>query len=274
MILVTGARGNVGRHVVQELIARSMAVRVLTRRPEEAGFPAGVEVVRGDLARGTGLVDAFRAVDSVFLVRVPGADGVARLARDAGVSRVVLLSSAAVELGPDNAIARTHQESEQAVLASGLSWTFLRPGAFSSNALAWAASIRSEGIVRAPFPEVATAPVDPRDVAAAAAVALSVDGHARRAYTLTGPELLTPRAQTAILGGVLGRPIAFEALTEDDARAEMAPFVPPSVAEGLMSLMRAQAHRPLGVTDSVTAITGASARSFQAWARDYANLFR
>ena len=69
----------------------------------------------------TGLLDALQDVDAVFLVRVPGSDGVAGLARELGVGRLVLLSSAAVELGDGNAIARAHRESEEAIRTSGVS---------------------------------------------------------------------------------------------------------------------------------------------------------
>lgn len=126
-ILVTGATGLIGRHVVTGLVQSGAVVRGLSRRPQAAGLPAGAHAVGGDLDDPASLVDALKGVERVYLFTGgPLAHGFAELAREAGVRRVVVLSG----LGsPDpNAV-------EQPLGHAGLEWTHLRPGAFAANAL-------------------------------------------------------------------------------------------------------------------------------------------
>jgi len=127
------------------------------------------------------------------MILVTGATGnagsaVARaLARGAGVERVVLLSNASAPSGDtSNAITRYHIESEVAVRKSGLNWSFLLPRTFMTNTLQWAPQIRSGDVVRAPFGGVRVATIHPDDLGAVAAAALTGEGHAGKAYPLTG----------------------------------------------------------------------------------------
>ncbi|MDT7804416.1 MAG: hypothetical protein QOI78_7849, partial [Actinomycetota bacterium] len=153
MFLVTGATGNVGAEVVSALAGAGSPVRALVRRPETP-LPDGAEAVVGDLNDPGSLGDALKGVEGIFLLSgYP--DEILDLARDAGVRRIVLLSggSAALEdLG--NAVSAYMTRSERAVRASGLDWTFLRPRAFSSNALRWLPQLREGDTIRAQFPDV------------------------------------------------------------------------------------------------------------------------
>lgn len=144
---------------------------------------------------------ALQGVSTALVVtnRVGGDDDL-RLIRAAGavgVRRLVKLSAAAV-LDPDadDLITRWQRTTEELLCASGLEWTLLRPRAFMSNTLSWAASIRSERVVRALHGTSANACVDPRDIGEVAARVLTEEGHAGKAYTLTGPEPITPAEQT------------------------------------------------------------------------------
>jgi uncharacterized protein YbjT (DUF2867 family) len=126
--LVTGATGNVGRIVVERLVAAGEHVRALTRDPSAAVFPENVDVVQGQLTQPSTLVPALRGVDHMYLFPVAAtAKDVVALAKDAGVRRVVVLSSGAVTGGYDTDF---HLPVEQAVEASGLEWTHVRPGEF------------------------------------------------------------------------------------------------------------------------------------------------
>src|SRR4051794_13443821 len=116
--------------------------------------------------------------------------------RDAGVERVVVLSSASVELEGGSAIGRHQAVVEDAVAASGVAWTFLRPNAFATNTLAWADQIRA-GRVAIPFPDAYLEPIHEADLADAAVAALTDARHEGHAYYLTGPESLTQREQVA-----------------------------------------------------------------------------
>jgi uncharacterized protein YbjT (DUF2867 family) len=91
------------------------------------------------------------------------------------------------------------------VRESGVGWTFLQPDSFMSNTLQWVPQLRAGDVVRAPFAGVRIATIDPYDVAAVAAAALTTGDHAGRSYRLSGPESLLPADRVAILGRVLGR---------------------------------------------------------------------
>jgi uncharacterized protein YbjT (DUF2867 family) len=185
MILITGATGNVGREIVKQLHDNGERIRVLCRNPEKALFPANVEAVAGDLSNPESLKTALNGVRKVFMMRVPGSDTFPQIAKQAGVEQIVFLSSAAIEAETENAIGRSHLKTEEQIRQSGIKWTFLRPGAFMTNALQWAGSIRSEGVVRAPLGHVRSAPIDPRDIAAVAVRALVSSGHEGKIYTLS-----------------------------------------------------------------------------------------
>lgn len=274
MILVTGATGNVGREVVRQLQQAGRHVRVLTRSPEKVSFPEGVEIAAGDLTDPETLKAALDAVHKVFLMRVPGSDNFSTLAKQSGVEEIVFLSSGAIDSPTENAIGRNHLHTEELIRQSGVRWTFLRPGAFMTNALQWAVSIRSEGVARAPFGDVGNAPIDPRDIAGAAATALVSPGHHGKVYMLTGPEVLTPIEQVQILGSVLGRDLRFENIPEKIAEENMKRFAPPEIVESIFSLMRDNKIHVDSPTTTVEDVTGRPSHTFRQWATDYAGLFR
>jgi len=145
-ILVTGGTGNVGADVVRQLLDAGERVRVLTRDPDGHTWPDGVEVVRGDLNRPETLPAALAGVGRALLFPAAGgAGGFLDAAYPAGLRHVVLLSSASVTLPTPGYIGERHLRLERAVAASGLPWTFVRPGAFMTNDLAWAPQIIDDG---------------------------------------------------------------------------------------------------------------------------------
>ncbi|WAH36424.1 SDR family oxidoreductase [Alicyclobacillus dauci] len=274
MILVTGATGNVGRELVKQLHQAGQHVRVLTRNPEKASFPTDVEIAVGDLASPVTLKDALNGVQQVFFVRVPGSDAFPRIAKESGVDQIVFLSSGAIDSPTENAIGRNHLHTEELIRQSGMKWTFLRPGAFMSNSLHWAQSIRTENVVRAPFGDVGTAPIDQRDIASVAANVLVSSGHDGKVYSLTGPEILTPVQQVEILGSVLGRDIRFENVPESVAAESMKRFAPPEIVDAIFALIRDNRNHVDSVTTTVEDVTDRRAHTFRQWATDYSDLFR
>ncbi|QDY78371.1 NAD(P)H-binding protein [Streptomyces qinzhouensis] len=284
-ILVTGATGNIGRLVVRELAGRGVPSRALTRDPAKAaGFPAGVEAAVGDLARPESLADALKGVDRLVLFPYPDtAEEVVALAKAAGVRRIVVLSSAAVTSGYDTTF---HLPVERAVEASGLEWTFIRPGEFAANKLElWGPSVRSERTVYDASPDWAASPVHEADIADAIVTALLADGHTGRAYTFNGPESLTVREQVALLSRALGESIRVEEVTPLELRERY-------LAQG--GFAAASADFMLGfetydgevvdeepdldlsealVDASAEIVTGRPARTFGEWARENAKAF-
>ncbi|MFF3616661.1 NAD(P)H-binding protein [Streptomyces sp. NPDC002580] len=279
MILVTGATGTVGRELLGRLPAHRR-VRIMARHPAKVtGAPATAQTVAGDYRDPRSLARALEGVRTAFLVTTDVAgdddDRFLRAARTAEVRRVVKLSAAAVlDERADDLITRWQRAGEDLLRASGLEWTLLRPRAFTSNALAWAPSVRCARTVRALYGTSANACVDPRDVAEAAARVLTEEGHAGRAYTLTGPEALTAVGQTGQLGRLLGVSLRFEELTPNAARAALASRYPAPVVEALLqSAERQRAGAKAGVEDTVAALTGRPAGTFRAWAEDHLAAF-
>ncbi|MER5609477.1 NAD(P)H-binding protein [Micromonospora tulbaghiae] len=118
MYLVIGATAQFGRQAVEELVAAGAPVRALTRTPEQAGLPAEVDVVQGDLTKPETLPAALAGVEAAFLVLQYGMDVAPLLAAAgrAGVRRLVFLSSGAIVPGAErqpDVIARYHRDVEQ-----------------------------------------------------------------------------------------------------------------------------------------------------------------
>jgi uncharacterized protein YbjT (DUF2867 family) len=265
--LVTGATGNTGRHVVAELVRRGERVRALTRNPAAAAerLPAGVELAAGTHTVPKELGAALDGVDRLHITVTAGLAEVGpelvRRAVDAGVRRITVLWGGGV--GP----------VEQAVADSGVQWTRLEPQEFMSNTLTWAESIRAEGVVREPY-DFPSALVHEADIAAVAAVALLDDGHAGRAYNLTGPEPLTPRERIAALSRAIGRTIDFVPITHEQAVDRlMATGVPRADAEYVIGWYATPTAAATTVDDTVERVLGRPARTFAQWTSEHAERF-
>jgi len=273
MFLVAGATGNVGRQVVAQLRAAGAEVRALTRYPAAAVVPPGVEAVGGDLTRPETLAGALAGVGAAFLFPVPGCGpAFVEAARKAHTRKVVLLSSNDVVDGVErqgNAIAAFHAEIEQALVDSGLAWTFLRPGGFAANTLQWAPQIRATGVVAAPYADASLAPIHEADIAAVAVRALTTDGHAGARYRLTGPAALTLAEQLAVIGDALGRELRFTEIAPEVARERMVRRLPAPIVDALLGIFAAATTRPATVLPTVEEITGRPARTFSQWVHDH-----
>jgi uncharacterized protein YbjT (DUF2867 family) len=273
MIVVTGATGNVGRALVAELTGAGETVSAVARRIGAEDVPPGVRAVAADLGEPESLAPAFAGAEALFLlVAGEDPDGVLRRAADAGIAKVVLVSSQGVATRPG---AYTHAAGfEAAVAGSGLAFTVLRSGGLASNALAWAEPVRRYRTAAAPYADVALPFVDPSDVAAVAAVVLREDGHAGATYTLTGPESTTPRQRAAAIAGALGEPVTFVEQSPEEARAQMLRFMPPAVADGTLAILGAPTPQERTATEDVARLLGRPAAPFAAWAARNAAAFR
>jgi uncharacterized protein YbjT (DUF2867 family) len=275
-VLVTGATGNAGGAVVQSLAASGIAGRALVRK--EVALPAGIEPVYGDLNQPESFVDALSGVSGIFLLS--GYDRVEELlsnAAAAGVRKVVLLSSSSLDsANTSNAIAGYHRAAEEAVKASGLEWTFLRPNAFMSNTLRWLDQLRAGDVIRVQFPEVAISTIHPLDIADVAVRAFTEDSggsHAGAIHRLTGPVALTPPQQVEILGQAIGRALTAYPMTLAETRAELNATMPPRYAAAIESFYADGIIDETSVNDTVSSVTGHPPRSLPDWTRENAPLF-
>jgi uncharacterized protein YbjT (DUF2867 family) len=251
-------------------------VRAVVRDPQSALLPAGVEVVQGDLELPESLTSSLAGARAVFLLGGWGdMKGLTRRIADAGVQHVVLLSSRCVIGGKaDNPITHMWLDSEAAVRDSGVEWTILRPSSFHANALRWLPQLREGDLVQAPWAQVAVASIDPADIAAVAAIALTEAGHERTELVLSGPEPLTPGQQVAILADVLGRPLRYEPLSDETARAQMATDTPAPFIDAFFRFYSDGEFDDSSVLDTVERITRRPPRTFTDWARAHAPAFR
>jgi uncharacterized protein YbjT (DUF2867 family) len=275
--LVIGARGSIGRAVLDQLLAHGEPVRASTRDPAAADVAAGVPVAAADLTRPETLAAALDGVHRVFLYALPdGIDNFVKAAEAAGVEHVVVLSSGQV-LVPgqaDDAIAKEHRLVESALDASALRWTPVRPLALATNALHWSSSIRAEGVVRLVHPDARSAPVHERDVAAVAVAALRGSTDPQVSAVLTGPELLTQRQEVELGAAAIGRPLRVEEVSDAEGRAQLRRFLPPEIADATVDLRAAAVDGAAPLTNTVNTVLGRPPITFAQWARDHAADFR
>lgn len=269
-ILVTGATGQVGRHLVTQLHEAGHTVRALTRNPAKADLPAGVEVVAGDLSDITTLDAAFDGIEGIHLITFGGDDGgdltngaeIIDLAERHGIRRATVLGGWAPT------------SIESALQASSIDWTIAQPVEFMGNACEWAAEIHATRTVSmlAIHP---SAVVHEADIAAVAVTALTQDGHAGRTYPLTGPAALTPAERTRILADATAQEITFVPLSEDDERARLRGYgYDEDYVEFGIQLAINPPEAAGVVLRTVEDVTGQPARTFAQWAREHVTQFR
>lgn len=285
MILVTGATGAVGSKVVAALVSAGAKVRALTRDASRAQFGPDVDphvdVVIGDLSSPETLPGALDQVERVFLLspshHAPEHDAnTVRAAKQAGgVRHLVKISGlGTIDNAPD-AITQWHLEGERSVKESGIPWTILQPGEFMSNTIWWGWSIRGEGLVREPAADDKQALIDPRDIAAAAAVVLTTDGHEGKSYALTGPEALTPRERVAKISAALGKPLEFVELTPEQASENWLRLGAPAELIGaVLEVLQDETGRWGRVYPDIEQLIGRRPHTFDEWLRDHLDAFR
>lgn len=281
-VLVTGASGNVGRHVVELLVAAGVPVRAASPDTRHGAVALDHGAVRDDPVRPVVLdftdartwPDAFTGVRQVFVMRPPHLSRprtqmlpALEAAKAAGVERMVLLSLQ----GADHNPVVPHAALESWMRSSGLSWTFVRPSFFMQNlTTTHVADIRDRDTLVVPAGNGLTSFVDAADVAAVAAAALLDPGaHDRRAWTPTGPEALSYEEVADVLSATLGRTIRYTrpGLLRYARHAHRTLGMPWSMV-GVTSAIYTVARlgRAGGLTDDVRTVTGRAPVSLRAFA--------
>lgn len=218
-ILITGASGNIGRQVVQQLVDRGAAVRALVRDPSKTSFPAGVDVVQGDLLDVQALRGALQGVSTLFLLNGVVPDEFTQalvtlnLARDAGIGRVVYLSV----IHSDRYLNVPHFAGkfgvERMLEHMGFGATILRPAYFMQNDLTIKDVVLGHGVYPMPIGAKGLAMIDTRDIAEIAAVELLARDSSQplplERINLVGPDTLTGADVAGIWSAAAGRPVAY-----------------------------------------------------------------
>ncbi|MFJ3295531.1 SDR family oxidoreductase [Streptomyces bacillaris] len=218
-IVVTGATGELGRLVIDELLATVPAgeIAAVVRDKEKAAPLAarGVELRIADYDRPETLAGAFRTGDRVLLIsgsevgkRVAQHTAVVEAAKAAGVAQ---LAYTGILGGPDAdfALADEHKATERLILDSGLPYTFLRNGWYTENYTANLAPVLAHGAVVSNAGEGRVASASRADYAAAAAAAVTGEGHVGKAYELSGDTAWSFAEYAALLSEVTGKEIAY-----------------------------------------------------------------
>ncbi len=278
--LITGATGDVGARVTRQLLERGIRPRVLTRSEEKARalFGDSVDVCAGDLGDPASTRTVIQGADVIFLVNIgpeiPRRDETAaKIAKEEGVRRIVKLSSLDVEEGL--AIGAWHEKGERAIRDAGVPFTFVRPTGFMSNLLAWAHSIKTEGVVRSSTGDGRRAFIHSEDIASVSVAALLTDEYVGRALPITGPESLTWTEVAEIISNAIGRSLRYELLSDEEARARYAKISGSAEeTEAHVALWRAIREGRLGaVTDCVERVLGRKPIALEQWVAENLSSF-
>lgn len=283
MILVTGATGNVGSELIRELVEEKQPVRAFVRHrtPARAVALEGVEFAEGDFEKPETFGPALTGVEQLFLL-IPSSLKVEEqqcqfvdAAKRSKVKRIVKLSQFGANECTRGRFQRYHGGVENYIRRSKIAYTFLRPNLFMQGLLNFQGTIAGQGAFHLPAGDSPVSVVDVRDVAAVAARALVDRRHDGKTYEITGPEAITHAEMAESLSRATGRTIKFVDIPPDSMREKLVEMgMERWRADGLIEdydhYRRGEAA---AVTSTVREITGAEARTFDEFARDYAERF-
>lgn len=270
--LITAATGNVGARITDRLIAAGERPKVFVRDPVKARarFDDRVDIHHGDLADLGSLEAAFRGVDSVLVINAGPELGdrdrnAARAAARCGVRRLIKLSTMDVE--HDVGTGPWHAQGEAAIRASGITFTIVRPAGFMDNALAWAPTIKSTGVVCAATGDGKIAFIHCDDIADVATTALTTNRYAGQTLSISGPEALSYGQMVSAIGSAIGKSLVFKSISDQAERELWAGRGESSESiDYHLSIFGAIRDGKLAnVTDTVERVLGRRAIGFHQW---------
>ena len=233
MILITGATGKTGAATAKSLGEKGETFRALIRNEEkkEGLESLGGEVVIGSIENTEVVNQSMQGVKTV-LVLLPNSESQLALekqlvdsAKQAGVERIVKMSS--IEATPDatSPIPKLHLESEEYIKQSGLAWTMIKPNFYMQNLLASAGTIKEQGKIFLPMGDGKTGMIDTTDVGKVLAKVLSEDGHESMNHEITGPEILSFYEVAEIFSQVLGKQVDYVDVPMDAYKETLGQFL-------------------------------------------------
>jgi len=236
-IIVSGASGQLGSLVIEELLARKVAPEnliLVSRTPNTAhlqGYAArGASVRFGDFNEPESLDDAYRGGTRMLLISINGGGGdrpeLHKVAIDAavraGVKHIAYTSYVNADVNETSTIAVDHRRTERILEQSGVAWTMLRNQIYANGLVDQAVQIVRDGGLVTHTPDARVAYVTREDCAAAAAAVLATPGHENKAYNITGPDAIGPRELVALASEISGKRVELMAYSEADYRARLA----------------------------------------------------
>ncbi|MBI5638147.1 MAG: SDR family oxidoreductase [Nitrospinae bacterium] len=279
-VLVTGATGTVGSEVVKQLSAAGITVRAAVHSPEkrERIKGKGVETVRFDYENPQSIREALKGIEKLFLLTPVAANMVEQVksvtneAKSAGIRHIVRQSAFGSQL-EETLLQRWHFAAEEAIGASGIPYTILRPNFFMQNYLTYPAV---DGAYYLPLGTARVSIVDVRDIAAVAVKALHEKGHEGRIYPITGPEAITAAEAVALIAKASGGHFRYVDTPPEEARkAMLAGGMPEWLTDALLELYAwARGGKMAEVRNTVEQVTGRKPHSFARFSRDYVRRFK
>jgi NAD(P)H dehydrogenase (quinone) len=280
-IIVSGASGQLGSLVIDELIARKVEPEnliLVSRTPDTEhlqGYAArGASVRFGDFNEPESLDAAYRGGTRMLLISINGGGGnrseLHKVAIDAaaraGVKQIAYTSYVNADRNEESAIAVDHRRTERFLQESGVAWTMLRNQIYANGLVDQAVQIVRDGRYVTHTPDARVAYVMRADCAAAAAAVLATPGHENKAYNITGPDAIGPRELVALASEISGKPVELIVLSEAEYRAQLAASATPqSAIDGTISFA-AELDSPYlrEPSTAVAALTGRPATSVRA----------
>ncbi len=282
MILVTGATGTIGSHLVPSLLGQGAQVRVLVRDPDKAraAFGDQVDIVSGDLQDTSSVTVALKGVDSLFL-NSPSLQGFVEMQRtliDAaaatGIGRLVRLSVAGAAPDSTTSYGRGHFALDEHLKSSPLSWTILQPNGFMQNLLSNAETIKA-GSIYASAGDGHVAMIDARDIGEVAASVLANGGYVGSSLVLTGGGAVTYDEVAAALTTELGHEVRYTDVPPEVTQRNLLGYgLPPSQVEDILALFEIfRAGYASTVLGTVQEVLGRAPRSLATFVHDYRSAF-
>ena len=278
-VLVTGGTGRVGSEVIKELVKRDVSVRALVRKQEASTkMPEGVEVIQGDLLDPISVRKALDGVDKLYLLNAVVPDELTQgliaydLAKKLKLKHIVYHSVFKVEEFKDVPHFAAKLTIESALHEFDLPFTIIRPNYFYQNDLSLKNVLMSAGVYPMPVGTPGISAVDTRDIAEAAAIALTRDGHLGKTYNLNGPEVLSGEKIASIWSGLLGKEIRYPGENLDSFEEQMRQSAPSWSAFDIRMMFQGYLERGFAAEDgdieTLTMLLGHPPRRYEDFAKE------
>jgi uncharacterized protein YbjT (DUF2867 family) len=278
-ILVTGGTGKVGSEVIKLLVKRNVSVRALVRKQEASTkMPEGVEVTKGDLLDPVSVRKALDGVDKLYLLNAVVPDELTQgliaydLAKKLKLKQIVYHSVFKVEQFKDVPHFASKLTIESALREFNLPFTIIRPNYFYQNDVSLKDVMMKAGTYPMPLGMPGISAVDTRDIAEAAAIALTSEGHLGKTYNLNGPEILSGKKIASIWSGLLGKEIRYPGEDLDAFEEQMRQTVPSWSAFDIRMMFQGYLERGFvaedGDIETVVKLLGHPLRRYEDFARE------